>query len=608
MSVGTLTAGDVKQNSLNNEEDSDVQSSLLRRQEKIQEFFRGYFKVTLQETGAASVQQSKDLEGWALNFNPTKKEIEDRENFLKKYEKQMESAKKLYYVEFMQPLDDAAQTGLISEESKKKWIARFRDPSIPYKTKEYWVRKQFPQYIQQWKAIFAERNTLLDEHLEFFAEIKKRDPFLSSLTSKGVNMQSILSKEKFRALHHDKKKEQLSRLRAAILAIKKGREDRFMQAKTLLNKAVIGKAMSKNKVGRWLERIMESKSSDAAIDQFLSHRMPELIQNWFEVKSKYDACLSKVMLRGKSNARGLNILPEQTFLSLGYEQRVSYVGMLEERLKSANDVQKDNPLFITIRHDLDIRDWGSAEEHVTAAERTNLTPQERERLGAMKRYLKQMRRTAGKKHSKEKKGPVNKVDAAVESIESIMKNIPSTMQSMVLQLLQGPHAARSIHQLRWITGNNDWVHRHNWTNPKKAQKALNRENLEKTKRLGPLKKDMGRINILTGETPRIEHVRDDRFARKRATGIYLDLGCAQAKQTLTNKLMTEMDPKVCYWMTLFAYEEGITKSARWHKELFDNLTGLRKAAKTLETAGYRYNALSGAVPISSGPAGTAILN
>ena len=225
----------------------------------------------------------------------------------------------------------------------------------------------------------------------------------------------------------------------------------------------------------------------------------------------------------------------------------------------------------------------------------------------MKRYLTHMRKDV-KQQSKDKKGSANKVSQAVQSIESILQNIPTTMQSMVLQLLQGPHAARSIHQLRWITGNNDWVHRHNWTNPKKVQKALNKENIQKTKTLGPQKKDMGRINVLSPETSELTHMRDDRFARKRATGLYLDLGCAQAKQTFVNKLQTEMDPKVCYWMTLFAYEEGITKSARWHKELFENLTGLRTAAKTLEAAGYRYHSLSGAVPISSGPAGTVVLN
>lgn len=575
-------------------------ANLQHRREMIRDFYTRFRAVTRHETGAASEQETNELMGWALSLS-SEEEIEDKEKWMSDYKKRMESARKLYYMDFLPVIQEARRKNYISSASLDNWMKRFKDPHTSYKTKEYWIQHQFKGFLDNWRQTTEERERLLT------------DPALKNISPQQADVKKLLDEKAFLSLHYDKRSDLLAKVRAAILANEKNRGDLYMQAKSQLNKAVTRKVMSATKVGQWLERIFKSNASKTKIDEFLhgsskSKCLSDLIQNWTDVKRRYDIMTDKIKMRGRSSARGLYVMSPEQFLNMHYDQRLKYVTELEYRLNDSKDVRDELPEFLKIRHALDMKDWDLAEEEMMEAEKLPLSDANRQRLGSMKDYLKRMR-TDKVSAGKQSKSKMDEVSIATRTIDAELEDMPSNIRDMILELtttgLSNIPPSVRLHQLRWIWYNNQWSRHHGYLNRKKMMQGASQENRNLTQYRGRHGIDIGRNDVVDETTAGAEFIRKDEHARNRATLIHLDTSSVAAKKELVKKLSCEQNTKVLYWMTLCPHDKGLPMSDNRNDDVLRGLTKIRSSLRTIEKAGYRYNGIGKRpVPYANG----AILN
>jgi hypothetical protein len=466
----------------------------------------------------------------------------------------------------------------ISEQSAKRWWKRYEDPAVGFKAKEYWINHQFEGFIAAWRQACDERETLLKNPA--FALVKDRE-----------EGKMIADKNKFLDMHYDKRVHLLSKARAYILAHEKGNSDLYGTAKGMLYKAVSKKVLAEHKVGTWLERIFKTNASREKIEKFLSfdgsNSLPVLIGKWTEVKQRYDTINEKIKQRGRSNVRGWYEVGESQFLSMHYAQRLRYVEEAEHRLNDANNIRDEIPIFIEIRHALDIRDWEEAEEKINKAQGLMaLSPENRDRLRSMRQYLTQFR-TDGKKTAEG--SAAERIASAQKQIDSILPLLPQSMRALVLRGLKGPHPNRYIHQLRWTVYNNKWCRDKGYLTHKRANQFANEQSQEQTHKAGKEGGDTGMHDVLNNKNDSKKFIRKEEVAKHKPTYRHVDISSGAVISTMGEWLEHEQHPRVLYWTTFCANDGESAMSESWHNDLFRNLSTLRSATRALESAGGTYH-------------------
>jgi hypothetical protein len=557
-------------------DDVGVDYDVRARHSAVVAKFRSYFQVTLQETGASSVAEAEKLRTWIGSQRATSEGVRNLEEAWSGwYLDAMISAKSLHK-KFMNTIAEAESKNLISGSSKAKWIQRFKNPNLNYKAKEYWVEHQLPHYIQAWEGVMKERNAVVS------------DPRFKNINASLLNVSKLLDPKAFLELHYNDRKGMLSKAKAAMEAKEKGQGDLYSQAKSMLYKAVSKKVMAGHKVGGWLERIFKSGASRAKIESFLamdgSNSLPVLIGKWERVKQRFDRVSEKVKQRGKSNVRGWHDLTENQFLDMHYNQRLQYVTEAEHRLTGANDISKELPIFVQIRHALDIKDWDDASGLIAKAKTMELSPDNRGRLSSMSSYLKQFRPPK----SKDKKGGGPNVEEARKKIDHLMTQVKPELQDVVRRGLRSSDPNRYIHQMRWMIYNHDWCTRMGYLTPKRQREGANKSNEERTHTAGRKGGDTGRHDVLNTKNSGKQFIRKEEFSRNKATYRHVDVKSKDAMDTVGEWLEKEQHPKTMYWTTMCFNDGGDPLSEGWHRDMVMILGGLRSATRTLKAAGVRY--------------------
>ncbi len=558
-------------------EQPDVSGSGLdERMRAIQDRYRSYFRITCDELGAASRQETDELAEWALNMQPHIEQIEEREKWYERdYANRIVAARTLHE-KFKVQLDGAVDRQFISGESRQRWMRRFKDQAIGYKAKEYWVQHQFPYYLLRWEEVAKERADLLG------------NPGFSDLASYEPICALITDTEKFLNLHYDRRKGLLAQCRAALLASRKLQLDLYADAKGQLRVAEGMGILGRGKAGVWLERIFKSSASPKKIEQFVRGNdgtsLTTLIGNWHGVRGRYDVVVEKLRERGESQMpRGLILLNEQQFLSLHYTQRLRYVEQMEDRINVGGDLRAEPESFIRIRHAMDMKDWEEADELILQAEQEPLSETNRERLSSMRRYVTQFR-------PRQMEGAGGEaVTAAEKRIDEIVSHLDSSVQPMVMKLLSGPNANRSIHQLRWIVYNNIWCRTRNYLTDNIAMQGASKDYRDLTKYRAKWGQDIGRHDVLDWDTADQQYFRKKEFANHKATYLHVNLQSG-ATNALTEWIQREQDPRVLYWGTLCCHENGMPKSENWHRDFLFALSDIRSATRILKNAGHMYKA------------------
>lgn len=537
----------------------------------------------LEKTGMGGESAIRDIRRRIRDALPTNRasdteSLANLENFLRQGEgRQILDHGESTHRMFVDQMEKASP--YLSRLSYERWVnERFRNPHIGFIEKKYWIERQMPRFVEGWIRIGKKRDEIV-RHPKFLSAMK-RDPEIAILNNR----------EAFLDLHFDKKEHLLEQAEAAMLASEKERSALYAQAKVKLLGAVSEKILSSAKVGVWLHRIFKPNVSVELIDHFVNgsglETLDDLMQNWYAVKYRYDEAKKKLNNNaGPEAVRGFTLLTEQQFLSLHYDARVRYVEEAERRAGETNDVELEHPIFTKIKHAMDIKDWEEADELILEARSLGLGGKDRDRLNSMDGFVKQF---SGRKESTEGMQNVTEAKKRIDGILNDMEGTHSQVLPMVLRLLRGPNANRSIGQFRWIVYNNKWCRDHGYLDQNKARKGASEKNQQITKERAERGEDIGMHDVVRGETAGSAFIRKEADAKSRATVIYTDVNDGAATAAVAAKMEKEQDAKVMYWTTFYATENGEPKSDNWHNDLFFLLSQLRSHTRTLKKAGFMY--------------------
>ncbi len=488
----------------------------------------------------------------------------------------MERSAITLYKEFIKNIEEASARKIISAESKRKWTERFESTSVGFKAKEYWVLHQMPHYMAAWQQASDDRKELL-RHPEF-KNLLQYDSRFATIENEGA----------FLTLHHERRRGLLAEARAALRAGNREQLDLYAAARTKLEQAASRKVLSHNKIGGWLERIFKKKASPKRIVEFLegsgTNSLPALIRNWTRVRERYDKVRALFQAQGDEQLpRGIHLVTEHQFLGMHYEQRLHYTEEMERRLAHGPDISLEHPSFIKIRHAIDLKDWEDAAILIEQARLQPLSEKDASRLDSMRRYVRQFARGTDAAAS----GIADALHAK-NRIDELAHQVPSCMQPMILRLLRGPHANRSIFQLRWIVYNNKWCRDRGYLNFERAQKGASAENREITKLRSEHGEDVGRNDVLDHETSDGMYFRKKEYAVHKATYLHVNAKSTDAMETVAKKMEHEQDSKWLYWSTLCMHEDGVPMSDNWHNDLLATLTEMRSLTRTIDRADCMY--------------------
>lgn len=553
--------------------------------------FKGRYRSIMDATGFGDKSSTKETLSWLTNLELTddkenQKSIYWREDFINKSGLKVVEKGEILHGKFIAEMRRAAP--YMSEASKKRWMDRFYDTSAKsssessFETKLRWITGEMSSFVDRWIKVAKEREELT------------KDPRFKNILKMDPELQKMQNKEEFLNMHYDKRKNLIARAKAALNSKETGNEDLHKRAKQILAGPVKDGAISADRVGSLLKRIFDGVKSRKEIEEYLNTGIHNDIRQRYQVLSKYDAIVSKIQKRGKVRVRGMNLIPRAAFTKMTYKERLAYVKEMDLRLVGANDIRKENPLFLTIRHLLDMKDWKGASEKIKQAEATRetMSDSEKSNFDSMKNYLKRMRKDKkGAPGSKEKKSPMEEAMVAYQTMNNTVKNMDTSMRPMVERLLRSSHANRNIHQLRWGIYNRTWCENRGYLDNEKLRKGASKENRIRTKWRGDRGLDIGREDNLDGTTAHANYVRKKEHARNKPTNLHLDVKDASATQKLAEFMENEQPPKRLYWLNICANDDGKPKTSEWNKKFISELTALRAAAKTMEKAGLMYGGL-----------------
>lgn len=364
---------------------------------------------------------------------------------------------------FEKDLKKAVDEKLISSASMSKWVARFKDPALSIKAKEYFVKSQFPSYVTGWKRVQKERADIL------------KDPAFKEMTEKEFKELGTLTKdEKFLKLHFDDREGLLAEARAAMKAHKEGKKVLLNDTRTVLEAAATAGYIGASKIGGWLEHVISGKRTLQELKKF--------IKDWAKVRHRYDK-IERAMV-GSRVPQGMQRLSENQFVNLSYAQRLSYVEEAERRL----NIQKSNPEDSTfndlkgkVRHALDTETWDEAEHYLKKAWPLAETEDDRSELRSMERHLKAF----GKKseYEQQREDSDQEVAWAKKEIETVLGLLPPSYQTLYGKALR--HGSACLQCVTTCVYNRTWCEERGFLNEGMEERLKQQSIAETAERLRP---------------------------------------------------------------------------------------------------------------------------
>ncbi|MEI8230874.1 MAG: hypothetical protein WCG83_07115 [Candidatus Peregrinibacteria bacterium] len=458
------------------------QEHLLKRREDLRSYFRNFIVETFDTLGIASLEETRALEEGLHHIGLSEEEIRGWEDYRNTIAEQQLRSGRLLADTVETIFDNAVKAGHISKESKHRWIQeRFRNKSLPYKAREFFVLEQLPSFSLNWKREAEKRRNLLKE------------PSIRSLSVHEVRKLDLFFDEgKFLAMHFDKRMEMNASVHAALLSRRQKTTQLHLKAKDLLEAAAKARAISPHKVGLWLEHIVYKYPDPADRDQFIDIQLKDYIKEWVKVRTAFDAEDAK--LRKGKVPQGFNRLSLPQFLSLNFEQRRSYVETLKQRNNSETDQGKDElrNCKLLIKNSLDMKDWDQAEKLLKSARKVHTEralPQDYE-LDSMERYQKAFR---DKSENERGKAP-KEVQQTLDEMRQIFAGdaIPLPLRQLYLKAMMDQDTFACLGSLIY---NRIWCTEHGYLDTLRERRLLS-TSTEETKHLAKGKhKKKGLENI-----------------------------------------------------------------------------------------------------------------
>jgi hypothetical protein len=559
-------------------------SALRSERSQIMDQIRGYIDETFRQKGIAGESETRQLETWIRTQDASEEGVKSLREFYEGFlRKQLSSGRELYN-SFYESMQTAQSNRWINQKSFKKWEERFRDKNVGYKARENWMKGDMAKYLAGWKKAAEERKYIL------------QDKSFSALVKQYPEFADLKDESRFLDLHFDKRKSLVGAARGALKAMEKSQTDLYAQAKSKLSNAVSRGILGAGKEGKWLQRVFESSANPKKVEAFVngssSTSLSSLMQNWEKVRGRYDAVAEKFRERGAdSAARGFKMIPTSQFLAMHYAQRVRYVEEAEQRLGDAKEVTNEQPIFLKIRHAMDMKDWNDAALLIAEAKTMHLKDADWPRLKSMERYVSQFKGKEGQQQGMEKGMEAkHRLDLLLQRFGQSH----SEMKPLVERLLKSNHANRAIHQFRWVWYNNIWCRTHGppYLSDDVARKGSSEDNEQLTKHRAEQGLDVGRHDVLDYETADHAYFRKQETAKHKATYLHTNVNSGGVQSALAEKMEREQDPKWLYWTTFCPHTDGEPKSEAWMREGLLILTEMRSLARTINGAGFRYQGQS----------------
>lgn len=404
-----------------------------------------YIRYTFHELGAHSNDEAywtlkdiSDLEDMDLSTMTTdelrkkKTEIENHYKWLqmsggiKSQREKIQNA----WIDLNVMLNSAVRSGAISEKSKTKWIHRFKDGDVGAGAKIQFVKLELPLLLTRAEREAEKRKQLL------------KDKNISKITPDLVeNISDFTDQNTFLTLHYLEREDLNAKVTAALAAIRKNLPKLHSEAKSILMAAVASGAMSKNKVGKWLESLFAQERSLTEIRSILTGDLKEYIGTWTKLRYRYDR-LERAMEK-KGVPPGINRLSPQKFLDKDFFERENYVQEAEYAMNLLEKGFSDRPIDkmkLEIRSLIAQKDWEGAKA-VIAKAYIEAKGEDIYELKSMENTIR-LSMPSGPEATQEPEQPATQI---LEDMRAALFEVPSSVRGLYIQALHaGPQVFSSM--------------------------------------------------------------------------------------------------------------------------------------------------------------------
>lgn len=357
-------------------------------------------------------------------------------------------------------IDDSEKQGFISRESANEWRSRLKKGN-DWKEREKFIEETLPEYQKNWKK--------LNEELKDLRAKQKK----LGVTEKEIPALKAINAGSFKSKKFGEKKQLLDQAIAAFIAYEKDKKNLspekkmkqlYDKAKNSLQAAVQKGVLSPRKVGTWMRRIFEENDDPVKIEDFLNGKgnnpLSSLVEQWTKARQHFDAIENKRKAIG--TPRSFHFVHKDVFLDWHFDQRMAYVEEADRRFES---IDKEPELFLKLRHELDAKDWDSAEELMKEAEGKNWSKEDQEKLQSMKNFFK----THKKVHVTvpEKQETPTDVEI-VQEMRDIVSTYPIPYQKLYTESMRRGY--KFFWVLTTIDYNRCWCWNHGFLDEKKEMK------------------------------------------------------------------------------------------------------------------------------------------
>ena len=290
--------------------------------------FEEFMRVNFHETGFLSRAQVESQRQFIdeAKFDAEKLQ-EARQAYVGTFASQnIEENLKMYYQDFIRPLDDAKERREISEKSHREWVKWIRDPDRSAPEKKQSIRSALPAYLKERRELAAKRAELL------------RDPRIHGVTDPALRDEIRFLKEDdkwFGDMEFTQRKNLIDRIRADLAV---GESPKLKQLKKDAEKILLDAtkvpqpAMHRDKVGTWLKRIFEEGPKKGAsfeeMEKFIKDgALKNLITTWRNVAIKFWTFRKDPVFAGVKT----EFIDTKAFLWKHYDERVSYVALMKSQ-------------------------------------------------------------------------------------------------------------------------------------------------------------------------------------------------------------------------------------------------------------------------------------
>lgn len=348
-------------------------------------------------------------------------------------------------------LEEAVRSKGINEKSRDRWIKRFKNKNHGASVKIEFVNIELPVLLTRAEKIATKRK-----------EIMKTKEFKDVNENMVPDLAAFVSEDSFLDLHYLDKENLTLTVDAAATAAKK-MPALYSKAKGILDRAIDTGAMSKRKVGKWMQSLFKTNRTPNEIQAILEGELKDYIGSWTKLRYQYDRIERLMDKHGVP--QGFNRLSQQKFLDLDYFQRESYVEEAERNLNISLNGPSDKPidqLKMEIRQNLQTKDWEEAGRLIGQA-RSIAEGEDVLELNSMENYLKQFR-----KGESTQSAPLESVTKTLEGMREALTEAPASVQMLYMDALN--RGATTMSALSTQMYNLVWCHDHGYLNEDKEER------------------------------------------------------------------------------------------------------------------------------------------